>query len=402
MQKILLVGSYWWYRMFLPKSDRDSVDWVVGPVDIASVVQQFDSALANSVSVNFAPQHLYNFSYDYDHTDLVGKHRLLAFTRAALKKPLLLGRLMNLSRGFLYVAQFGYLFDGVDSREFEFRFLKSKSKKIGIFWAGSEIRSPRLCSEMEHELGIPNIFSYIGQITPSFLTDTHENLVRRRAEVGDRYADIMFDSPTDQRNYLTSHREPNVFLMRPEKFVQGRDKFANISTLVITHASTSPIIKGTQLVRAAIAKLRDEGYDFEYIELIRLSHEQVMQAIERSHIALNHFYGFTTSVFGVEAMAAHCAVLSSTDETIETSLPPGANTATFVTKHWQVYDHLKLLLDDPERLELQADSGRAWAQQFASVEITGPRVEAVLSTVLDGSYDPVARAKLSNAQRHGV
>ncbi len=326
---------------------------------------------------------------------------MFAFSRVAIKRAILLGKLMNVGRGFLYVAQFGFLLHGHDAREFEFRFLKSKSRKIGIFWTGSEIRSPRLSAELERTLGVPNIFSYVGQISPEFLSDAHEDVVRQRAHVGESFADIMFDSPTDQVNYLSGHREPNFFLMGPEKFATGREKFDDLTTPVIVHASTSPIIKGTPLVRAAIAHLQEEGYQFEYIELIRMSQDQVVEALGRAHIALNHFYGFTVSVFGVEAMAAQCAVLSSADERLETTLPPGANEANFVTKHWQVYDHLKFLLDNPGEIEQRADAGRAWALRYASVEHTGPRVNALLASVLDGTYDAAQRAALSNVDVHG-
>ena len=169
---------------------------------------------------------------------------------------------------------------------------------------------------------------------------------------------------------------------------------------MVTHASSSPIIKGTQLVRAAVAKLESEGYDFEYVELIGVGNTEVAAQLARTHIALNQFFGFTTAVFGAEALAARCALLSSADGTIETSLPPGANDVVLVTKHWQVYDNLKSLLDHPERIEPLATAGQAWARRFSSAEGTGPVLVGILDSVLDGTYRKEDRALLTNEQRH--
>ena len=402
----MLVCSYWFYRLMTPRAKRDSIDWVVGAVETASMIHQIADALESAKSVNLTSSLYYRFRYDYDHDhdhdQLTSAGRRFVFLRMTVLRPILLGRLMNLTRGFIYVAQSGFMFDGFDAREFEFKFLKSKGRKLGIYWCGSEIRSPKLMSELEQSMGQPNVFSYITQIAPEFGAEAHERILQKRAHVGNLYADVMFDCPTDQKSYLAGHREPFFYYMPPELFDDNLHKFDDLSRIVVTHASTSPIIKGTQLVRAAVAKLREGGYDFEYVELIGLGHDEVMKQLKRTHVALNQFFGFTTAVFGVEAMAARCAVLSSADETIETSLPPGANQATFVTKHWQVYDNLKSLLDHPERIEPLADAGQAWARRFASAEGAGALLKGILDSVLDGSYDKNARTLLTNAQIYGV
>jgi hypothetical protein len=170
---------------------------------------------------------------------------------------------------------------------------------------------------------------------------------------------------------------------------------------VVAHSSSSPIIKGTQLVRSAIAQLRAEGYDFEYLELIGVANTEVLAALSKAHIVLNHFYGFTTGVFALEAMGSHCAVLSSTDETIERMLPPGANSAVMVTKYNQVHDNLKKLLDEPSRIRPLADRGHDWALRYTSSVHAGHLLTTVLDSVLAGTYDEAERAKLSVAELWG-
>ncbi len=395
-QKVLLAMSFWYHRVVTPRSRRDSIDWVVGPVELASMVHQIALSLPRSVSVAFLGSRYYSYSYDYSPPQKMGKRMRL--WHKLVFGPLLLGRLMVEARGFLYVGANGFLLHNVDQRDFEFRFLKRRGRRIGVYWCGSEIRSPKLMHELEQRMGLPNVFTYMGQVSARFETPAHEAVLRKRADSANRYADVMFDVPTDQTSYLVGHREPFFYFLAPSQFVDDTRKFDDLSRIVITHASTSPIIKGTQLVRAAIAKLVDEGYDFEYVELIRTDSATVAEQLARSHIALNQFYGFSTTVFGAEALAARCAVLSSADGTIETNLAPGANDASLVTKHWQVYDNLKSLLDHPDRIEPLATAGQDWARRYSSTENAGALLTGILDSVLGGNYRREERALLTPEQ----
>jgi hypothetical protein len=395
IQKILLISSYWTHRLFGRRSRRDSIDWVVGPTETASMVHQIAEAVPRSFSVCFGASTFYAFRYDYMDKPITSK-RLRSWHKL-LVGPLLLGRLIVEARGFLFVGAAGFLTDLEDQRNFEFRYLKRRGRKLAIYWCGSEIRSPRLMRELEDSMDLPNIFTYVTMLSSKYASDAHERMLRRRAEAADRYADVMFDFPADQKSYLTRHREPFFYLMPEDRFAHRPEKFDDPSPLVITHATTSPIIKGTQLVRAAIAELRSAGYEFEYRELIGLDNSEVLTNLAESHIALNQFFGFTTTVFGVEAMAAQCVLLSSSDGSIETSLPPGQNEAVVVTKHWQLYDNLKRLLDHPEDLRRQAVAGQDWARRYAAAAATGPLLSGILASVLDGSYDEARRSALSAA-----
>jgi hypothetical protein len=96
-------------------------------------------------------------------------------------------------------------------------------------------------------------------------------------------------------------------------------------------------------------------------------------------VVLNEFYAFVPGQFGVEAMASHCALVTSADERIETSLSPGANAAWMVTEYWNIYDNLKRLLDHPALIRHYADAGFAWASEYCSCEKNGVRLRKLLS-----------------------
>lgn len=390
-QRLLLLLSYAVHRLTTRRHHRESIDWVVGPDELASCLAQIRAAVPGTYSVSFLREQAYDVHYDVG--PLRGTPRVRAIKRLFLG-PWLLGRLMNRARGILYVGPTGFLLSP-DEREFELRFVRAQGLKVGLYWTGSDIRSTSVMHALEREMGIPNISTYIGVISPHYETPAHERVQRVRAEVAMRHAHVMFDYPSDQAGYLTCHREPTFFMLSKDHFTTDRSKFDDLSTIVVTHATTSPVIKGTPLVRAAVAQLRAEGYDFEYCELIGVSNAELLAQLRRTHIGLNQFYGFTITVFGVELLAAQCAVLSSSDSTIETNLPPGLNDAIMVTKHWQVYSNLKALLDAPERIEPLAARGAEWAWRYQSAENAGPLMTAILSSVLDGTYDADARSRLT-------
>jgi hypothetical protein len=285
------------------------------------------------------------------------------------------------TKGFVYVGPQGFLDAGHDHREHEFRFLKRHGCRVVCYFTGNDIRSPKLMRELEEKTGRPNLGTYLSEVDPVFTTDAYDDLKRKVADVANRYADAVFNADVDQRGYLKPGAHPFLYFYPGEEILDSFEKFSRLDCPVIVHAPSSPILKGTQLVRAAITQLRTEGYVFEYVELIKVPNAQVKQALSRAHIALNEFYASMPGVFSVESMAAGCAVLTSADETVEPQLPPGSNRAWIVTAHYQVTTNLRALLDHPERMEPQARAGNAWVREHAAASKTGPQFARMLSGI---------------------
>jgi len=386
-QRTALIFADVWYRICTPRHRRGEISWVVGPDDIASMVQQISRAIPRSFSVSMFPHASYTENYDYFIRAPRDSRR--AFWFRIVIGPWLLARLAHRAKGFIYVGATGFLAD-FDARAHEFAYVKRRGRGLVCYWTGSDIRSTRRMNELERETGMPNISTYISLVAPVLGTDAWEEGRRRLAAVADRYADAMFSNSVDHLSYLEASTEPFLYFL-DDDIVGDLTKFDAIERPVLVHATTSPIIKGTPLVRAAVAKLRHEGYAFEYIELIGVPNSVVRSELRRAHIALNQFYGFNPTVFGCEALAAGAVVMMSSDEHVETDLPPGSNQAWVVTKHYEVYDKLKDLLDNPERWRAIAERGIAWARENALVSGTAPRLHRVLNAVLDGTYTPPRR-----------
>ena len=143
-------------------------------------------------------------------------------------------------------------------------------------------------------------------------------------------------------------------------------KFRNIKKINIIHAPSNYIYKGTPLVRAAIKKLQLEGYNFNYKEFNSTNNKTVLKYLKSSHIVLNQFYDVSPGLFGIEAMANHCAVMMSAEPKLITSKTKAYKNTWMVTKYWQIYDNLKYLLENPDKIKKYADKG----QEFVSTNFT--------------------------------
>ena len=75
---------------------------------------------------------------------------------------------------------------------------------------------------------------------------------------------------------------------------------------------------------------------------------------------------FSPGLFGIEAMANYCVLMTSADENIEHSLPRGSNNAWVVTRYFEIEHKLRWLLLNRDLHESIAESGYNWAFQNAS------------------------------------
>ncbi|TMS60470.1 glycosyltransferase [Pseudoalteromonas sp. S3173] len=353
---ILAKISYYICSYFTSSNKQDG--WVIVAVETASMLKNISSALPNSISVNFAPNRFYDFNYDYEVYPQKGLLKLINL----IYSPILFGYLLSKYDKFMYLGAIGFVSPYTDGRHQEFKFLKSRNKQLVCYFLGSEIRSFNLLNKFsqDHSLDVLTTYQSISHAG----IDASENEYKRKqlGETADRYANVIFNPSTDQMAYIKRKTSPCIYFLADDLFLPSLHKFDDLSEIIVLHGPSSPIIKGTPLVRAAVKKLKVEGYRFKYVELINVPHEKMLKELQNAHIVLNEFYAFVPGVFGLEAMANHCALLTSADENIETTLPCGANKAWCVTPYWNIYDNLKNLLDNPEQIKSQANAGFKWAK----------------------------------------
>ena len=377
-QVFLLQVSYASFKVVRTRS-VERKDWAVGLDEVAAHLYHISIALDSSVSVCLSKHPFYSYSYDYSLSPKI-KQGFFRYLLRIIYAPVLLGYLCHKVNGFFYVAGAGFLLEEFDGRDYELRFIKNRGLKVVCFFCGSEIRSMKLMDELSVRLNRDVITTYQKIIHPNLASPYCENLRKRLANSADQYADFIFNAPTDQISYIQRQVHPFINFYPDNDFKRNDAKFIGMNCINVVHAPSSPLIKGTPLVRAAVKKLKVEGYEFDYRELIGVKNNEVMDALNQAHIVLNEFYAFVPGQFGVEAMASHCALVTSADDRIETSLSPGANEAWMVTEYWNIYDNLKRLLDDHALIKQYADAGFAWASEHCSYQKSSVRLKALLET----------------------
>lgn len=370
IQYVFLFISFVIFRFFIPLN-KNHHKWVVGVDEIASNIFFIGNILEKTTTVSFSKNKFYTLKYDYN---LNISNKYIMYICRLFYGPLLLGYLVNKNSHFFYIWSTGFLLN----RKQEFRFLKYLNKKIVCCFVGDDIRSLVKTIKYSKSQNEDTYANYYGIVNPVYLTDKYEFDKREIARITDKYADIVFNAKYDQMSYLQSKQFNWIYTYDKNKFFKNDNKFKDIKKIKILHAPSNAVYKGTQLVRAAIKKLQIENYDFDYIELQNMQNEVVLEHLKSSHVVLNSFYSYVPGLFGIEAMANHCAVLMSADPSIEIGLPQDSKDAWLITKYWEVYDNLKYLLDNPEKIKYYADRGYDFAYKHYTYEAASEYINKVL------------------------
>lgn len=354
-QKTLVMTIYF----FLKEEKEEYKKKAVIGVEVAGFLKRISDVL-NHHGFNLSNNKYYNYSYDYE------VYRFSGFL-SLIYRCYLLALVARRYNMVTYVGSDSFVLNN-DGRRWEFNFLKSKKIKLVCFFLGTDIRSFSLLEERFKKEELDTIATYHNYVLGIDLLE-RESRLKLICCVADKYSDAIFNYPVDQISYIRREVYYIPYVIDDDCFYRGKEKWTSIDKIVVLHCPTSPIIKGTPLVRAAIKKLKQLGYDFEYVELQGVSNDVVRQELKRAHIVLNQFYAFVPGVFGIESLAANTVLLTSADKNIEPMLPDGANDAWIVTPYWDIFDNLRNVLDSPiGLLEKQAEVGQCWALEHASFE----------------------------------
>ena len=354
MQIFLLYTSRMISRIYIRRKLKN---WVVGPTETANTVLDLASALPGSISVNLVKHKFYEQRYDHQCNSLRG---------ALIKGPILLGKLSRQFSGFIYVGPNGFLVSNVDYRDYEFRLLRKWGCKIVSYQVGSEIRSIKLLKDWEKSNEVETVATIASLVHSQKDLDENEIVVKNRAEVIDRYSSLVFNSVVDQMSYIQSPTLPNFYLVNNEYFENKNNKFDQISRIVVCHAPSNPVVKGTTEIREAIKTLTDEGFEIEYIEFIDVPHDEVLRGLRRAHIVVNELFAMMPGVFAIEALAHSCVLLTSADPRYEKDIEWGSSPAWIVTNRQNILQNLRWCLTNKESLQGLSEIGRSWAWENAS------------------------------------
>lgn len=349
---------------------------IIGPEENAGILFRMTQAVPGAVSVKTNHNVFYSHNrYDHDLSRMASIVRLIA-------SPILLGKLTPSAVAAIYVGGSGYLLSG-DGREREFRFLRKRGVRIICQFTGSDIRSHKLLADLSDELDRDVITTYQDMVSSASGSEAAEAKRQALASAADRHAHVIFNPAVDQISYIKRPTEPFLHFYPDTDIAEIPEKWIDVSRPRVLHAPSSPLLKGTPLVRAAVKALKEEGYDFEYTELRGQSNLSVQDQLRRTHLVLNQFYAFVPGVLGIEAMAANAVLLNSADPHIEPTLGDGADEAWIVTPYWRLQENLRWALDNPSSWQAQADRGTKWVRDHCSASACAATISAVLPQEAD-------------------
>jgi hypothetical protein len=280
--------------------------------------------------------------------------------------PVYLALLAVRYKKFMYIGGSGFLTNRIDGRYYEFRFLKRSNSVLACYFVGSDIRSPKKSLERSLKLNRDSIASFQPWILPSFLNDEYELSKAKLAYSADQFANKVFNHELDQPGYLRSYQIPLVYFLPDWKFRKNIEKFDSISKIRVLHCPSSPIIKGTQVIRTVVRQLSQKGFDFEYVELSNVSNSIVMSELSKSHIVINELYSEALGIFALEGLSTYNCVLTSADPEVDPSAVRSSYKPWVSVQPENLYENLSYLLSNPEKIQFYADQGFEWASKFAT------------------------------------
>jgi hypothetical protein len=333
--------------------------WVIGPNEIGDYAHRLSIYIPKS-KLLVMKQNPYSSEFQGPQKPDASGFGSRVFELIA--RPKNASELIASQSSFVYIGSNCFLCDCFCLRNLEFRLIKMCGGKVACFFLGSEIRSPRLVDSLSQKLN--------QDLSTTYLFDgptgaEAKEFMQRRADFlansADEFANVIFNSPVDQISSIT-REVARLFYYLPKTptvsyDIKSRSKSGKVR---IVHAPTSTVGKGTPIVRSVMKGLVNDGFDFDYIELTKVTNIEVIEELKRADIVLNEFYSFLPGILGIEAMYFKCALLTSADSGMETWLPEGASKAWLRTRYWELDLNIRKLLLNPDLISEYALNGHEW------------------------------------------
>ena len=179
--------------------------------------------------------------------------------------------------------------------------LKAMGKRVFMTYQGDDARQGDFCrSRFE--------VTFADRVPPGYYSDASDAAKRRSiARVG-RYADGIYALNPDLLHVLPSRARFMPYANVDLEAWQPAAAPDNPAP-VLVHAPTHRQVKGTDLILAAAARLREEGERFEIVLVEGRSHAEVRSAYERADLAVDQLLAGWYGGFAVEMMALGKPVL---------------------------------------------------------------------------------------------
>jgi hypothetical protein len=312
------------------------------------------------------------------------------------------GRMMGMAGAFarwaghydVYHFHFGTSFFYIHPREraqslrghWDLPLLRQMGKKIVFHFHGCEIRN------QEHMLASHRLATCT-ECAP-FCHPWHQRWLGEQAA---RYADRVFFSTLDLAESvpngvqlplaIEAARWKRVAAERPQPDRGARDGVHG--PVVIAHAPTQRLIKGTAYVEAAVKELRDEGLNVELRLIEKRPWATMPEFLSGCDILVDQLMMGWYGLLAIEGMAMARTVIAYLREDFAAQLKgcpvESAEPRTLV-------DVLRELVRDPERRAMLGAAGQHYVDRHHDLPVVGARLLAEYQAILGGARAREARA----------
>jgi len=319
----------------------------IGPVEIANIGAILASALEERgirvtvVRIGMSP---FSAGMKYDKVfDSQGLGKL----------QMILKYLYHLPKLFLQHDVFIFLFGtSLLPYNLDLPILKLFHKKAIMWFLGDDIRHYESLEVAANKAGIKH---FVGADRGAGASALKKKL--RMIRMVEKYADYVISYPDISQ--LLTREYCTIFI--PMDVCNIRYNNAPNLRPGVVHAPSDEKMKGTSYVLEAAERLKKEGYDFEFYLLRNTSNTEVRETLSEADIAVDQLFADAAGAFAIESMAAGCAVLGGNIP--EFSRCP-KELPVVHTDPDNVYQNLKMLLDNPELRRELGEKGRKYVEKY--------------------------------------
>jgi glycosyltransferase involved in cell wall biosynthesis len=144
-----------------------------------------------------------------------------------------------------------------------------------------------------------------------------EDVVDRRVKRWMRHADVVFMTTSIEGASRWDVMAPD-FNIVPLGRVTPRERWGDANgrsePVTIVHAPNHRGVKGTEFILGAIDALERKGYSIDLVLLERRPNEEVLEAMRRADICIDHCVGSGWGLFSIEAMGSGATVIANLED----------------------------------------------------------------------------------------
>ena len=236
---------------------------------------------------------------------------------------------------------------------FDLPLLKLMGKKIVVMTCGCDVRHYTLSEKQARDDGL----KYCACVECNHRATCSLTLKQEKVRRIEKYADYIFSGPTINHLFSRDCKQSRL----PINLDTMRYRINHESEPLILHAPSDSALKGTKYVLQAIEKLREEGYLFRFLLCRNMENEEVKNKLAESEIVVDQLLRPAHGLFAIEAMASGNVVLGGA---IPGRYGFPEELPIITTGPDNIYDNLKMVLENPQLRLDRARSGRAYVEKY--------------------------------------